>query len=446
VTTKGIRSTRVSRRRLLKTGGAAALVAGSVIPRRARAQQKTLKILQFKHFVPSFDEWFNGTFVKTWGEKNDTKVIVDYVGLADINVQAKAEIEARHGHDLVIFLTPTAIYEDQVIDHREIYEESERKYGKAREFAIRSTYNPKSKKYFGFFPAYQPSVVTYRKDLWGGAQTVPESWPDVLEGGRRIRLLHDKPVGFSLAPEDNSNFTLRTIMYCFGASEQDGDGNPALKSQATLEAIKYVKALYDEAMSKDVLTWDAASNNRFMLNGEGSLTLDTVSIARASENMKLPLADDLQLAKVPAGPARRIGPAFSFFNYLIWTFAENIDGAKQFLVDYIGQSREAFLASRFQNTPAFPDTVPDLATVVANDAGAGSTGKYDLLADLATWMTNVGDPGYTNAAIGEIFHAGLIPTMFARAATGQLAPEEALDQADKEARQIFQKWSEQGKL
>ena len=61
-------------------------------------------------------------------------------------------------------------------------------------------------------------------------------------------------MGFSLAPEDNSNFTMRTIMYCFGASEQDGDGNPALKSQATLEAIKYVKALYDEAMSKDVLS------------------------------------------------------------------------------------------------------------------------------------------------------------------------------------------------
>ena len=86
-------------------------------------------------------------------------------------------------------------------------------------------------------------------------------------------------MGFSLAPEDNSNYTLRAIMYCFGASEQDADGNPALKSKATLEAIKYVKALYEEAMSKDVLTWDAASNNRFMLNGEGCLTLDTVSIA-----------------------------------------------------------------------------------------------------------------------------------------------------------------------
>ena len=84
---------------------------------------------------------------------------------------------------------------------------------------------------------------------------------------------------------------------------------------------------------------------------------------------------------MPEGPAARLAPSFGFHTYVIWKFAENIDGAKQFLADYIGHSREAFLASGFQNTPAFPDTVPDLATVVANDAGAGSPGKYSLLAD-----------------------------------------------------------------
>ena len=46
----------------------------------------------------------------------------------------------------------------------------------------------------------------------------------------------------------------------------------------------------------------------------------------------------------------------------------------------------------------------------------------------------------------KIFQKGLIPTMFARAATGQLTPEEALDQADNEVRHIFQKWKERGKV
>jgi hypothetical protein len=36
--------------------------------------------------------------------------------------------------------------------------------------------------------------------------------------------------------------------------------------------------------------------------------------------------------------------------------------------------------------------------------------------------------------------------MCAQAATGQLTPEDALDQADREARRIFQNWKERGKV
>ena len=122
----------VSRRDLFKRAGSAALVAGvapSIIPGRARAQQRTLKILQWKHFVPSYDEWFNKAYVKEWGEANDTEVIVDNVGLGDITKHVAAEARAEHGHDLVMLLEPPSLYEDQVVDHSEIYEECERRYG-----------------------------------------------------------------------------------------------------------------------------------------------------------------------------------------------------------------------------------------------------------------------------------------------------------------------------
>jgi multiple sugar transport system substrate-binding protein len=438
----------VSRRQFLERSATAtaAALGCSIISNRARAEQKTLKILQWKHFVPSFDEWFNGSYVKEWGEHNDTQVIVDYVALDDIDERATAEVAAGRGHDLVIFLTPHAAYEDHVIDHREIYEECERRYGAASEFALKSTFNPKTRKYYGFLCSYHPAVTIYRKDLWDAVQWQPDSWEHILVGGRWIKLSQNKPVGFSLASDPNSNQTMRAIMYSFGSSEQDRDANPALKSKATLDAIKYVKAVYQEAMPEEVLTWDAASNNRFMLTGEGSLTLDTISIPRASESMALPLAPDLWLGKAPVGPAARAAPSFGLHSYVIWKFAKNMKGARQFLVDYIGNSRSAFLASGFQNAPAFPDAVPDLATLVAKDADASSPAKYALLTDVASWTTNLGHPGYTNPAISQVFDAGVIPTMFARAATGQLTPEAALDQADQEVRRIFQKWKDSGKI
>ena len=421
-------------------------MAPAIIPSRARAQQKTLRILQWKHFVPSYDAWFNDIYVKEWGEQNDTQVIVDNVGLGDITNHAAAEAEPQQGHDLVILLEPPAIHEDQVIDHREIYEECERRYGIAPDFAIKSTYNPKTDKYFGFCNAFLPAVLTYRKDLRDAVGATPDSWDDVRRGGRQIKLLHESPVGISLAPEPNSNHTMRAIMYSFGSSVQDADGNPVLKSKQTLEAIKYVKALYEEAMTEEVLMWNPTSNNSFMVAGSGCLTLDTMSIVRASEKLERPFANDLRLAKAPEGPAGRLAPSFSIATYFIWNFAKNVEGAKQFLVDYIGHTREGFLASGFQNMPIFPDAAPDLAQLISNDANAIPTDKYNVLAEASTWTTNVGYPGYTNAAIAEVMGRGLIPTMCAKAATDELTPEEALDQADTEIRRIFEEWEESGKI
>ena len=109
---------------------------------------KTLKILQWNHFVPGYDKWFNETYVKAWGEKNNTNVMVDNIGLAGLNSRAAAEVSAQKGHDVFMFLWPPPVHEDQVIDHRELYEECEHKYGKPIDLAIKSTYNPKTKKYY----------------------------------------------------------------------------------------------------------------------------------------------------------------------------------------------------------------------------------------------------------------------------------------------------------
>jgi multiple sugar transport system substrate-binding protein len=436
----------LSRRRLLKAGGATALLAGAapslIIPGRARAQQKTLKIAQWKHFVPSFDEWFSSTYIKDWGEKNDTQTIVDYIPLNDIGRRAQDEVAAGRGHDLFMFLVPHASYDDYVIDHREIYAECRSRYGPASDYALKSTFNPKTNKYFGFMVSYQPALTVYRKDLWDEVRWTPDSWDNILAGGRWIKLAHNKSIGFSLAKEPNSNQTMRAIMYSFGSSEQDAGANPALKSPATLEALKYVRSLYQEAMVEEVLTWDPASNNRFMLSGDGSLTLDTISIPRASESMGLSITPDLWLAKVPVGPAARAAPSFGLHSYVIWKFAENVEGAKQFLIDYVGHGPDTLVASGFQNTPTFPGAVPDLATLVSKDG----TGKYAVLADVGSWTRAVGYPGFTNPAVSEVYHTGLIPAMFAQAATGQLTPEAALDQADGELRRIFQKWRDSGKI
>ena len=436
-----------SRRQFLKAAGSASLLAGfipAIVPSRARAQSKTLRIMRWKNFVPGFETWFNETFIKEWGAANDTQVIVDNVGLGDINGLAAAEAEAQEGHDLVLFLASRAALEDHVIDHREIFEECQSRYGKVSDFILKSCFNPRSGKYHGFCESYAPTVLTYRKDLWDAVGQSPATWENIRKGGRAIKLLHETPVGISLAPEHNSEHSLRAIMHAFGASVQDADGNPALNSSETLETIGFVKALYEEAMTADVLAWNPPANNRFMLSGGGCLTVDTMSIIRAAENKKLPVDEHLSLATLPEGPAGKVGPMFAANTYTIWRFAKNPEGAQKFLVDYIGRFHEGFLASGFQNMPSFPDSVPNFAQHVGSESGP--VGRYSVLADVPATMTNLGNPGYSNAATDEVRVSGIIPTMFARAANGEMTPEEALDQADKAIRPIFDKWRDAGKI
>ncbi len=434
-----------TRRGLLVRSGAIVAAAGACyLPKPARAQRKTLRIMQWRHFVPGYDSWFNDTFARPWGEANDIDVIVDNVGFGELTGRASAEIQAQRGHDLIQFVTPHAMLIDYLIDHREVFEECARRYGKPAEFALRSHLNPRTRTYTGFAAAYQPALITYRSDLWDKVRASPSTWADVLAGARQIKFLDRKAAGVSLAPEHNCEQTLRSIMYSFGASEQDLDGNPALKSRATLDALQYVKVLYEQAMTPDVLGWDGASNNRFMLTGEGCLTVDSLSIARAAETMKLDFRNELRLAAMPAGPASRLG-SFGYYTYSIWKFAENPDAAKQFLVDYVGRSRDAFLASGFQNMPCYPDMVPDLERLTSgasNDVAA----KYGLMKDVPSWTTNVGHPGYTNPAVSEVYERGIVARMFAGVATGRLTAEQALDGADREERVIFERWRERGQL
>jgi multiple sugar transport system substrate-binding protein len=432
-----------SRRREFVLGAGAAGVAatlGTPFMRPAHAAKRSLKIMQWNHFVPAFDDWFNKKFVKEWGEKNDTEVVVTNVGMTSIESRAAAEINKKQGHDLCMFLSPPASYEDQVIDHKDIYAECERKYGKPLEIAVKSTYNPVTKKYFGFSDSYVPDPVNYRKDLWDDVGVKPDTWDAIREGGRKIKQKHGIPVGIGMSNELDSSMALRSILLAFGAAVQDAQGRPSLKSPKTLEALKYAKALYTETMTDEIFSWDASSNNRQMLAGKGSLTLNAISVTRTGESEKIPIADKILLSRPARGPASGVGVMHLMNAYVIWKFARNIDGAKRFLVDLAGASRDAFLASGFYNFPTFPQLVPDLQKLVANDPKAVPPDKYAIFLDADKWTVGVGYPGFANGAIDEIWKGWLIPKMFADAASGRLTPEAALDLYAGQVNDTFGKW------
>jgi multiple sugar transport system substrate-binding protein len=126
---------------------------------------------------------------------------------------------------------------------------------------------------------------------------------------------------------------------------------------------------------------------------------------------------------------------------VIWNFAENKEGAKQFLVDLVDTFNTAFKASEFYNFPCFPSTVPDLGAQITNDPKAVPADKYKVLGNVLEWATNVGFPGYASAAIDEAFNTFVLPTMFAKVAREEMTPEEGVKVAEAELKRIFAKWA-----
>jgi multiple sugar transport system substrate-binding protein len=341
-----------------------------------------------------------------------------------------------------MFLWPRPAYEEDVIDHGEIYQECEKKYGKPIDLAIKSTYNPKTKKYFGFSDMFVPDPVNYRLDLFQQVGGNVDSWDNIRKYGKMIKDKTGIPVGIGQAAEIDTAMAMRAVLYAFGGSEQDEQGNIVLNSKNTVEAVKFVKALYQETMTPEVLSWDASSNNRAMLAGKASVVLNAISVTREGENKGMEISDKIGLAKAAAGPARRMGLEHVMSNFVIWKFAENIEGAKKFLVDLIGNFHKAYDASEYYNFPCFPKQVPDLKETLAHDKKGKPAGKYSVLADAQQWATNVGFPGYANAAIDEIYSTWVLNTMFGQASTGAMSPEDAVKEADAKSRKIWQKWKE----
>src|SRR5258707_11375496 len=340
---------RFTRRDFIKTAAAGAFTAGLgaplILPGRAHGavKKKPLKILHGVHFVPAYEKWFNEKYIKEWGEKNNTEVTVDNIGLAGLSARAAAEVSAQKGHDLFQFEWPPPFYEDQVVDMKDVYAECEKKFGKPIDLAIKSTFNPKTKKYFGFSPSFVPDPINWRKDLWDDVGVVPDSWEKILDGGRKIKQKHNIPVGLGLAQELDTAMAMRTIMYSFGAHEQDAAGYLALNSKNTVEAVKFVKALFQEAMTPEVFSLGPSSNNRAMAAATVSLALHEISDTRTGEKDKPALAQNMPLAQGASGPVRRIGLEHVMDVYVIWNFAENIDGAKKFLIDSEGSFSQASL-------------------------------------------------------------------------------------------------------
>ncbi len=458
-------SSALTRSDLLKKASAAAFAVGmfGALPDKSlgfygplRFQHKQLsgelRIMQWAHFVPAYDQWLDNTYVKRWGEANDVEVKVDHINNALLYSTGASEVAAQSGHDLFWFISPPSSFQKQTVPVNDIVQEVTKKLGPMTRVAKKSTYNPRTKTFYGFPDDYAPDPVQYRKSFLQEVGGSLKTWEDVRKMAPKLKEI-GHPVGLGMSNEIDSNMLLTSLLYCYGGFIQNEENRIVIgqgsNRKGAIEALQVMRDIFRNGMSDEVFAWTAASNNQAFLAGRLSVAVNAISIERSVEQSgNQALSDDSWLAAIPRGPEMRLGNEHVMGVFVIWKFSKNKEAAKKYLVDQQLGYREHFMRSLFYNFPAWTGAIkggfPTIRKLSAQDSHKPK-GKYTILTTIAEkYTTNPGHPGNTTPVMDEVFNTFLIPQMFAQVAQGKTSPADAVKTFDSKAKQIYRKWKSQG--
>lgn len=408
-----------------------------------------LRILQWSHFVPQYDVWFD-PFARAWGDANNVGVTVDHIALGELPAALTAAIDAGEGPSLVemVFAPPQFI--EGLHDLTDLNLQAQELFGEQAETSKMSSYLPATDTYYGYSPGWVPDPANYDIAMWTevGYPDGPSTWADLLDGGTKIKEQLGVPLGLGMSPELDSRLAMRSIIWSHGGSIQDENECVVINSPETIEAVRFAAELYNNTMTEEVFAWNPASNNQGLIAGELSYILNSISAYRSLQEIDPEAADNIGLGPALIGPnGDQYASAHVWSVYVIPKYVEGpeLEAAQAFLLHLTANYNQAVFNSKLYNFPAFPSTVPELDGWLAVDPfGSRPADKLTVLNTAKDWVTWIGYPGPANPAIGEVFGTNIIVTMMAEAARGEKTPEQAVADAETQINAIFDKWRDAG--
>ncbi|HEX8967268.1 MAG TPA: extracellular solute-binding protein, partial [Chloroflexota bacterium] len=402
-----------------------------------------LNILQWNHFVPAYDTWFDG-WAKDWGTKHKVNVTVDHIANLDLPARLAAESAARTGHDIIQFQAQvqTYRYEKQLADVSDLVNFAIEKYGQPVSLAKGTSFiNNVWRAVPDFYIVIAPLV---RDDLM---QTIGspdlKTWDDVRQACMKLKAQGNNPAGLAISHCNDANHNWRGIMWTFGASEVKEDGKTLnVDTKEFREFLDFAKAFHNDANTPEVFAWDDTSDNRFLGSGQASYIHDAISSLRSiqppptkPDEAAQKLFDSISIRAPMAGPSGQHDmPDVTL--YAIWEFAKNQEAAKAFLHDYLDNWKEAMTQSTGYNMPFFENLFQKPMPVIGDEA------KLQILQDYKgdQVLHTFGYPGPPNAAAQEVLANFHIPDLVGIYVRGNTSLDDTIKEATNRLKPIYDKY------
>lgn len=422
----------------------------SVGPMTVAQEAVEVSILQWSHFVPRYDVWFD-EWVAGWGETNGVATVVDHINLAELNGNLAAAIDAGDGPTLVEMVFPPASFIEGLHDLSDVNEQATEMFGEAVSTCVATSYLPRTDSWYGFAHTYVPDPGNYDRTMWEavGLPDGPRTYDDLLEYGGRVYSELGVPLGIGMSPELDSNMAMRAIMWSYGGSVQDENENVVINSPENIAALNYAKELFDAAMTDEIFGWNAASNNQGLISGDLSYILNSISAYRSLQQIDEEAANNIGFTPALEGPAGAFASSHVWSVYVIPNYVEGeeLEMAKQFLLDHMAAYDDIAYNSELYNFPCRAGAMSEgqLEEWLAEDPfNSNPIDKLEILSGAAEWGVHLGYPGVANPAISQVLNENIIPFMFAEVVRGEKTPEQAAADAHERAEAIFQDWRDRG--
>ncbi|MGE0749613.1 MAG: ABC transporter substrate-binding protein [Variibacter sp.] len=336
---------KLTRRDFLATTAVASAAVAMPFVRDAKAAGK-LSIMLWDHWVPGANK-ASTDVVNEWAAKEKVEVSIDYVtsqGNKNILTIA-AEAQARSGHDVLAM--PNWWAQDQAKNLEPVDDIMTELIKQNGDVNGTVKYLGRAENHWVAVPATIGSQIKgpcsridLMKQLAGidvqamypaGEAPKAENWTtDTYLKAAEACHKGGHAFGIGLGQTTDSVDTAGAFFQAFGADLVDEKGNITVKTDNVRQALDYLKrvaAFYPP----DAPAWDDASNNKWLVSGNGSLIMNPPSAWAVAKRDAPKVAEQCWTHGFPKGPKGRFAPFLPYF-WGTWNFSKNKSAAKSLLV------------------------------------------------------------------------------------------------------------------
>lgn len=425
-------ATGMSRRKFLgvTAGATAALSFGTFI--RSGLGAAKLNILTWSNTLPAMDDVLREQAAQ-YTKAKGVETTFEFINQTDLPSKTAAAVESGAGPDIItLWSDGPHLHAKALVDVDDVTgplgKELKGWTNIAKDIAIVGK-NWKSVPW-GIIPICMNYRTDWCKEV--GYTKFPDTYDEMLVMCRKLKE-KGHPSGFALGRAiGDGNQSHYPMLWAFGGAECKKDGKTVdINSPGAAKAVDYVRQLFKDGQTEDVLSWDDSSNNRAFLAEQVAVTANAASIYWAEKKNAPQLREVTDHALFPQGPAGRFGYSTAI-SLGIFKFSKAQKEAKAFIKwmlepkQYsawmgIGEGMMAGLLNYYEDDPVWKKDP-----------------KLEVVRQIPKYVRMPGYPAPPSRAAAEAMVKYVVVNMFARACKG-MSTAETIKIAEAELKEIYSK-------